>query len=202
MTGGFRRESMIKQIPIWSVNIKGWGLAVLIISLLYSCENDLSTINKITSQKDALKETGKEVQALYSDLGKVKAQLLAPVMNHMDDPKNPYTELPSGLLLYFYDDSLQIQSKLSAGYGISYDNSDEMIARNNVVVISENGDKLESEELIWSQKTEKIRSDKFVKITTDDEIIYGDGFESNDDLTNYVIKKIRGTFKLKDGMAP
>ena len=168
------------------------------VFLLSSCENDMSVVKKIASPKEASKETGKDVVSLYSDFGKVKAKLIAPVMNHVDDEKNPYTELPSGLHLFFYTDSLKVQSELTAGYGISYDKSDEMIARNNVVVTNIYGDKLESEELVWSQKTEKISSEKFVKITTKDEIIFGDGFESNDDLSNYKIKKIRGTLQVHD----
>jgi len=141
-------------------------------------------------------EAGKDVVAYYSDWGKVKAQLQAPVMNHVTDPKNSYTELPAGLKLDFFNPQLQVQSSLTAGYGISYDKSDQMIARNNVVVININGEKLETEELVWDQKTEKISSEKFVKITTKDEIIFGDGFESNQDISNYKIKKIRGTMQL------
>jgi LPS export ABC transporter protein LptC len=156
----------------------------------------MSTVKKITSQKAAEIETGKEVEAFYSDFGKVKAHLQAPVMNHVDDAKNPYTELPSGLHLTFFADSLKSQSELTAGYGISYDKSDQMIARNNVVVTNIYGERLESEELVWDQKTEKISSEKFVKITTRDEVIFGDGFESNDDLSNYKIKKIRGTISV------
>ena len=171
-------------------------LTALVSLLLSSCENDMNVVNRITSDTAALKETGKDVEALYSDFGHVKAKLQAPVMNHVNDPKNPYTELPSGVKLFFYNDSLIIQSQLTAGYGISYDKSDQMIARNNVVVTNSAGEKLETEELIWDQKTEKISSDKFVKITTKDEIIFGDGFESNQDISNYKIKKIRGTMQL------
>jgi len=166
--------------------------------LFSSCENDMSIVKKIASPTEASKETGKDVVALYSDFGKVKAKLIAPVMNHVDDEKNPYTELPSGLTLFFYTDSLKVQSQLTAGYGISYDKSDEMLARNNVVVTNIFGDKLESDELVWNQRTEKISSDKYVTITTKDEIIFGDGFESNDDLSNYKIKKIRGTLQVHD----
>lgn len=163
-----------------------------------SCENDLETVKKITNKKDASIENGKDVTAYYSDQGLVKAQLKAPVMKHVEDSKNSYTEMPDGLVLYFYNEQMQIQSTLTAKYGISYDKADEMIARDSVVIISENGDRLESEELIWNKKTEKIQSEKFVKIITADEVIFGDGFESNQDISNYKIKKIRGSFKLKD----
>ena len=101
-----------------------------------------------------MKESGKDVEAYYSDWGKVKAKLNAPVMNHVNDPKNPYTELPSGLKLIFFGPELQKQSELTAGYGISYDHTDQMIARNNVVVININGEKLETEEQRqWAFKT-------------------------------------------------
>jgi len=172
--------------------------SILFVLCLSSCENDMSTVTKITSEKEADLEIGKDVEALYSDFGKVKAKLLAPVMQHSDEGKNPYTGMPAGLTLYFYDEKMRIQSQLTAGYGISYDASDEMIARNNVVVTNINDEKLETEELIWNQKTEKIHSDKFVKITTRDEIIFGEGFESNQDISNYKIKKIRGTIRLKE----
>ena len=150
---------------------------------------------------EATSESGSDIEVLYSDLGRVKAMLTTPTMLRFHT-KDPYTEMPDGLKIVFYDDSLKEESRLTAGYGISYDKSDQMIARNNVEAINEYGDKLNTEELIWNQKTQKISSEKFVKITTKDEIIFGDGFESNQDITNYKIKKIRGTIRLKDNDIP
>ena len=162
-----------------------------------SCENDMSTVKKITSQKEVSAETGKDIEVLYSDLGRVKAKLTAPTMMRYRT-KEPYTEMPDGVKIYFYDENLRVESQLTAGYGVSYDKSDQMIARNNVEAINIYGDKLNTEELVWNQKTQKISSDKFVKITTKDEIIFGDGFESNQDITTDKIKKIRGTIRLKE----
>lgn len=106
--------------------------------------------------------------------------------------------MPKGLKLVFYNDSMGVSSRLTANYGISYENSHEMIVRDNVQVVNVNGEIMNTEELIWNSKTEKITSDKFVKIQTKDEIIYGDGLEANQDLTNYKIRKIRGTIHLKN----
>jgi len=169
----------------------------LLLSLLLSCENDLSDINKVSSPKEASVETGKDIEVLYSSQGKVKARMQAPsLLRHRD--KNPYSELPDGLKIIFFDDSLKQESKLTARYGVTYEKSHEMIVRDSVVVVNVKGEKLETEELIWNDQTEKITSNKFVKIQTADEIIYGDGLEANSDLTNYKIKKIRGTIKLKE----
>ena len=167
--------------------------------IISSCENDMSAIKKVSSPEEAMTETGNDIEVLYSSSGKVKARLLAPVLlRHRT--KNPYSELPKGLKIYFYNDSLKSDSKLTAKYGITYEKSNEMIVRDSVVVINIKGERLDTEELIWNDQTQRITSNKFVKIQTADEIIYGDGMEANNDLTNYKIKKIRGTIKLKDNI--
>jgi len=171
-------------------------LFVFVVSFL-SCENDIATVRKITSQEEVSVETGQNVEMLYSADAKVRAKLNAPVLERHND-KNPFIEMPKGLSLVFYNDSFTVNSTLTAKYGITYENSHEMIVRDNVQVVNVNGDILNTEELVWNEQTEKITSDKFVKIKTRDEIIYGDGLEANQDLTNYKIKKIRGTIRLKN----
>ena len=71
-----------------------------------------------------------------------------------------------------------------------------MEAKNTVKIKNENGDILETEHLVWNEKTEMVYTEEFVKITTKDEVIYGEGLESNQDFTKYTIKKISGTVTL------
>ena len=73
-----------------------------------------------------------------------------------------------------------------------------MEAKRNVVVVNEKGEKLNTEHLIWEEEGDRITSDAFVKITTADEILMGEGLESNQSFTKYRIKKIKGTIRLKD----
>ena len=73
-----------------------------------------------------------------------------------------------------------------------------MLVRDKVEVVNTKNETLSTEELIWNNKTRRITSDKFVKIQTADEIIYGDGLDANEDMTNYRIKKISGTVRLKN----
>jgi LPS export ABC transporter protein LptC len=81
---------------------------------------------------------------------------------------------------------------------IEYPDNKILEAKNDVVVINENGEKLNTEQLFWDQKEQKITSNTFVKITRKTEIIMGDGLESNQDFTRYKIKKIRGTLQVKN----
>jgi hypothetical protein len=77
-----------------------------------------------------------------------------------------------------------------------------MEAKKDVVVVNEKGEKLMTEYLVWDEKTGKIFSNEFVKIITADEIIMGNGFESNQDFSRYKIFDIKGTIKLKKDENP
>jgi len=48
--------------------------------------------------------------------------------------------------------------------------------RDSVVVINENNDKLETELLFWNQEKDRIYSDRFVKMTSEDVVSQGIGF--------------------------
>jgi hypothetical protein len=67
-----------------------------------------------------------------------------------------------------------------------------------VEVVNANGEKLNTEHLIWDEGKKKITSDAFVKITTAKEIIMGKGLEANQDFTQYEIKEVTGTIRIDD----
>ncbi|HCQ29628.1 MAG TPA: LPS export ABC transporter periplasmic protein LptC, partial [Flavobacteriales bacterium] len=72
-------------------------------------------------------------------------------------------------------------------------------ARGNVVVKNlEKNQQLNTEHLIWNQEQGKILSDEFVKITTDEQIIMGEGLEADESFETYQINKITGTITLQD----
>lgn len=172
-------------------------LFLFLLVFIYSCENDLEKV-KLYSKGNAIpQESAKSIKIIYSDSAKVKVELTAPVLNRFETD-NSYIEMPKGLQALFYNERMEVKSKLTARYGIRYERDLRMEARKNVVVINENGDRLETEHLIWDEKKEKLISDDFVKITTKDEIIFGNGFEANQDFTKYKIFNIKGTISLND----
>jgi hypothetical protein len=60
------------------------------------------------------------------------------------------------------------------------------------------GEHFECDQLFWDENTEKVYSDSRVKITQKDKIITGYGFESNQALTKYTIRKPEGIFPLSE----
>nr|MBP6335704.1 LPS export ABC transporter periplasmic protein LptC [Bacteroidia bacterium] len=93
---------------------------------------------------------------------------------------------------------LRVKSRMDADYGVRYEKEQKMEARKNVVVVNERGEQLNTEHLVWDEKRQKLTSDQFVKITTKDEIIYGNGFEANQDFSKYKIFNIKGTISIND----
>ena len=171
-------------------------LLLLLLILLNACENSLEEVEIVSDQFKVAVETIKDVQMLYSDEGKVKIKLTAPLsLRHKT--QDPYLEFPEGLTLEFFSDSLTIQSKLTAKYGIRYEKKQRTEVRDQVVWDNqEKKETLETEELIWDERQKKIFSNKFVKITTTNESIYGKGFETNQSFTNYKIRQITGTVRI------
>ena len=70
--------------------------------------------------------------------------------------------------------------------------------QDSVVAINENKEKLETELLFWDQKKNIIYTDRFVKITTEDQIIQGYGLESDPRLSKRRIKNLSATIYINE----
>ena len=159
--------------------------------VLFSCETDLEKVNLLSSIDNLPVETTMDAEILYSDSAKVKMKLTAPVWNRYAE-KNPRIELPKGVHIILYEDSLTVKSTLTANYAVRYEEKKLMEANGNVIVVNERGECLNTEHLIWNEASRKIYTKEFVKITTADEVIFGDGLESNEDFSKYKITNIKG----------
>ncbi|MBL6657615.1 MAG: LPS export ABC transporter periplasmic protein LptC [Flavobacteriales bacterium] len=165
---------------------------------MFSCSNDLEKIKEISIQNQSVfpVETIKDCEIIYSDSSKVRVLLSAAVMNRFDNEKK-YIEIQNGLKVQFFDESGKKESELLSDYAIIDEENDIMQAQKNVIVRNVNGDVLESETLNWSQEKKEIFTDDFIKITTANEVIFGQGLVSNQNFTKYTIKKIKGTISIE-----
>lgn len=163
--------------------------------LASSCSNDLGEAEMITSRANVNIETGKDVEIHYSDNGVTRIVAKGnTVTRHLT--QKPYMEFGDGMELVFYSNDSKVESKMTARYATVVENSNEMTARDSVVVINEKGERLDTDELIWDEQKKIIYSNTFVKITTADEIILGKGMTANQNFTDYVVKSISGTIKV------
>jgi len=170
-----------------------------IIFILGSCTNDLKDVMALPSNKKSPSQVGDSVTLLFTDSAQLKIVLKANrMLIFTKNVTEPFTILPKGVFVTFFDQDEKISSTLKANYGIRYDQSKKMEAKYAVEVVNKNGEKLETEKLTWDEFNKTIYTDAFVKITTADQVIMGKGLKSNQDFTKYDIKQVTGTINLKN----
>ena len=168
-------------------------LFLFFLVVLFSCTNDPKLVQEFVSDKQQPIEQIKGAELLHTENGKVKVRLVSSRIERFQEIQ-PALIFPDHLEVYFYNDSSQLQSTLMADYASIDEEKKIMLAQNNVILISSDDKKLETDELIWDEKKNKIYTDKKVKITTGKEVVYGEGFTSTPDFKQYSITKIHGTF--------
>lgn len=172
-----------------------------VIFLFSSCENDPGEIELWTKKTDLVEEA-KTVESYLSQSGKMKARLTAPLM-YRYQRDTVYTEFPNTLHVDFYDDSVRVESWLTAKYGIYYDNLNKVFLRDSVTVINLEGDTLRCPELWWDQNQQKFYTDKPARLDGRDKHITGNqGLEATQDLKVIQFKYPTGPFNVKEGGMP
>lgn len=173
------------------------NIAILLgLAMFFSCSPDLETVETITRKDELPAEAAENLRILYSSHGRTQMIMEAPEMERYEGDE-PYMELPQGFIMSFFDEFMNETSRISAKYAIQYEKDDLIDARNDVVVENmETLEKLNTEQLIWDRKNEKIYSDKFVKVTSGEDVLYGEGFESDDRFTSWSIEDIWGSFSV------
>jgi len=172
----------------------------LCVVLLSSCGDYASKNVAKMLQGDTLLFTqeGKNVTINYNDSGRLKAKIFAKQLIGYKKDGNDIVRMPKGVTGNFYNDEGKVESFLSAEKGISYQTQKITEVSQNVVVMNNKGEKLNTEKLIWDQRKQIIYTDKFVRITTKNEILTGEGMESKQDFSDWVIRKPRGVISIQD----
>ena len=104
----------------------------------------------------------------------------------------PTNEKPA---IYRSFEDLEVYNKVLEGK--VDDATQNLWARDSVVVVNDSGVTITTSELMWRNKDRKIVSDKFVTILSPKEKIQGYGFESDQNLKNYRIFKATGSTDAK-----
>lgn len=165
---------------------------ILITGLISSCENKLDQIPK----SDLLTLptlTVRDFKTIFTDSGRIQLVLTSPIMEQYKNSETPYSEFNLGILVNFYDGQEKPVGSVSSQYAKYTEATKIWELRDSVVVVNEDKDMLETEVLFWDQPKDKIYTDRFVKITSTDQIIQGFGFESDSKLQRRRIRKVSAT---------
>lgn len=172
--------------------------SLLVLLLLSGCLNDPEEVADLMERLNPQVETATDVVILYSDSAVLRGYVSGDRMLNYLDRNDPRQEFPDGVHVVFFDEQGDTTSILDAQIGIRRDRQNEIIVRDSVVWKSVDGQRLETDELVWDQQMGEVSTNKFVVITTPEQIIYGHGFRADQDFSNARVLSVEGQVQLKE----
>lgn len=154
-------------------------------------ENDLTKIKAMFNRDNVNVEVADSVNFIYKEGAYTRAVVTAKTVKRYTKSQNKLV-FPDGLLVKFYD-QLTLISILKADYAENDDANQIIKVSGNVYMENSKNEIMETQELLWDMRAKKVSTDKAIKIRTPDNIITGIGFDSNEDFSNYTIRKVSGT---------
>lgn len=166
--------------------------AAVIITSGCTEEKPVGTTDSINESTPTM--TTRDVETLISDSGVVRYKINTPVWYVFDEEREPYWNFPEGLDMEKFNDLFQRDATVHADSAIYFKNKQLWRLDGNVSISNMQGEKFLTEQLYWDQRQHKLYSDSFIHIERTDRVLEGYGFDSNERLTRYTIRRVSGIF--------
>ncbi len=170
--------------------MKTWFIIIsllLVVGLLGGCNRDETGANTRSADIDSAAMPDSEVSGakiyLY-DGSRMTAEIRANKIVQFDSRDST---IAYQLDIDIFDSLGDVSSQVSGDSGIIHENVGQFVIFGNVVVITEDSSRLETDVLYWDSKTDRIHTDAFVRITNSQGEITGWGMESDQRLSWYKI---------------
>ena len=164
-------------------------LTIFSILFLISCSKN-DTIDEIS--KDVHDQLSTNVEITLTKKGNITATIDSEILKKNN--QSLQLELYNDVNVNLFDENFEHKSLIKSQSAIVNEKENRMKAYGNVVVISNDGKILMTDSLSWDNNSDKIYTNANLEfITSDTDTLYGTGFESNIDLTDWNILKPRGS---------
>ncbi len=173
---------------------------VVVLTCFFSCRKKTvkERVDAVTDRAAIPVLAADSVTTLISDSGVVQYRIKTKRWEIYDKATPPYWEFPEGIYLDKFNEQMDVQASLQADYA-HYNSLDQIWElRGNVVAVNLEGERFETPQLFWNQKTERVFSDSVIHITRETSIITGVGFESNQNMSKYTILHPTGVFPIDE----
>ena len=162
--------------------------------LLFSCEAKKSVSPDATNLENLMTEYSENLSMEMSENGQKSYHFTTPLMEGYALAREPYKEFRKGVKIVTYEgDTVKTESAtLTANYAIFYETRKLWEAKGDVVVIQTGGRRLYTSQLFWNQATHRIYSNVDSRVVDGDEIYDCEGFESDEEMTDWHYRKLKG----------
>ena len=162
---------------------------LILFFILISCSRSYQVEESLDDIHDQLSV---DVEITLTEQGNIKAIIKSKLLERNNE--NLELRLTDEVNVDLYDDSYQHTSLITSNYAFVSEKENKINAFGDVVVAADNGQQLWTDSLLWDNKADKIFTDASLTfISGNFDTLYGTGFESNIDLTNWKITKPRGS---------
>lgn len=167
--------------------------------IVSSCNEKDSTVKPDKNASETPTMFTRDVETFISDSGVTRYRITAPIWYMYDEAKVPRWTFPKGLFLEQFDNLYRQSAKVDCDSATYFSKKRLWRLDGNVVMVNVARDSFLTKQLFWDQNKKRIYSDKaFIRIVNKDRIIEGYGFSSNEQMTDYLIKKPTAIFPARN----
>ena len=176
--------------------------AMVMLLLFSSCSGKKKELGDAITERDSMAVMDpRGVTTLVSDSGVTRYRINTEEWLVFDRKNPPYWAFEKGVYLEKFDSIFQVEASIKADTAYFFNKEELWKLMGNVHIQNLKGEQFDTELLYWDQRAQRIYSDEFIRIEQPDRIITGHGFESNQQMTVYTIRKPEGIFYVDEETA-
>jgi LPS export ABC transporter protein LptC len=169
-------------------------LLIGLVGGLLSCEKTRRSLGEMKPYDGPTIKTF-DLAMTFTDSAKLQIEMKTPLRLEFENGNQDY---PKSIEVIFYNKLQQKQTVLTANRARYDKATNKYTATGNVIVKNLlKNERLNTEELNWTPNNQTIFTEKFVTITTDKEILKGNGMTARQDFTAYKITLPTGRFAIE-----
>ncbi len=163
-------------------------IIILSMFFLVSCSKNEITNNL---KEDVHDQLSTNVEITLTKKGNITAKINSEILKKNN--QSLQLELYDNVNVNLFDENFQHKSLIKSQSAMVNENENRIKAYGSVLVTSNDGKILMTDSLTWDNNSDKIYTDANLEfITSDTDTLYGTGFKSNIDLTDWNILQPRG----------
>lgn len=171
---------------------------IVMLFLFSACAKEQPMTSAITNRDSVPIMITRDVSSYISDSGVVRYKIITEEWKVFDRLDPSHWSFEQGIYLERFDDSLNVEAVIVADTAYYYDKQELWELRGDVHIENIQDEQFDTQLLFWNQKSERVYSDRYIRIRQQKRIITGVGFTSNQDFTDYTIKQTQGIFPIKE----
>jgi len=170
---------------------------VITLALFFSCDGGSPILKEINQFNENPVGIAYDIRMTYTDSAMVKAILTAPINTDYTHLSFKYSEFPEGLKIIFYNDNNE-ENTLVADYGILYNQTRIVDLQGNVVLLSNDGSRLETSQMYWDSEKEWLFTEQPFIFKSENEDIAATRLDTNKEFSKFQTGKLSGTILVEE----